>query len=84
MFPSDISGILPDQALKNTCGICGEPINPLESLAGDPLGKPRKCKTCKQQICGKHFSASRQQCVKCETGRDSWCKTPDIPGLPGL
>ncbi len=48
MFPSDISGILPDQMLKSTCGVCGEPIDLLETLAGFPLGKPKKCKSCNQ------------------------------------
>jgi len=76
MDPPDISGILPDHSLKGTCGICGEPVDPLLALAGLALGKQNKCQTCNQIICGKHFSLSRQKCVKCETGRDSWCKIP--------
>ena len=79
MFPSDMQGILPDHGMKMTCAICGEPLDPLEKLAGFPLGKPRQCSVCKQPICSKHWSNSRQKCVKCETGRDSWCKTPEIP-----
>jgi hypothetical protein len=76
MFPSESKGILPDHGLKMTCAICSEPINPLELIPGSPLGKSGTCKVCKQHICHKHFSQSREKCVKCETGRDSWCKTP--------
>jgi hypothetical protein len=78
MFPSDLQGILPDNGLKSTCAICGEPIDIMEKLAGFPLGKPSQCKVCKQPICSKHFSKSRQKCVKCETGRDNWCQTPVV------
>jgi hypothetical protein len=84
MFPPETSGILSDNQLPNTCGICGEPVGGILGLAlplpeGLPLGKPHKCKTCGKLICSKHFSASRNLCVRCETGRDSWCKTPDMP-----
>jgi hypothetical protein len=76
MFPSNTSGIVSDQGLKGTCAVCNEPLNVLEVLPGFPLGKSNKCKTCNQTVCSKHFSASRQTCVKCETGKDSWCTTP--------
>ncbi|MBS1989963.1 MAG: hypothetical protein JSS86_21450 [Cyanobacteria bacterium SZAS LIN-2] len=81
MFPSDIGGILPNKPLQGTCAICGEPIDPLLGAVGLPLGKVNKCKECGQPICAKHFSQSRSKCVRCETGKDSWCKTPDMPKL---
>jgi hypothetical protein len=86
MFGAENGGILPDNSLQGTCGICGEPATTgllgisLPLPEGLPLGKPHKCKGCGLIICGKHFSASRQKCVRCETGKDSWCKTPGMPG----
>jgi|GEM_PF-1087933 len=83
MFPSDIGGIMPDQTIQGTCAVCGDPIDGLVFGVGLPLplGKVDKCKQCGKAVCSKHYSKSREKCVTCETGRDSWCKTPDIPKI---
>lgn len=75
----------PTEPLIGTCGVCGAPCDPqlFPVLNGKPLqpNKVNKCKTCHKNVCAKCFSNSREICVFCASGKNSWCKTPKMPGL---
>jgi len=72
--------ILPNQSLPFTCCVCGQPFGSISvAMAGAPGQRPGACKSCGNSACPKHFSKSKKLCVRCATGRQTWCRTPPSP-----
>jgi hypothetical protein len=66
-----------NKPLAYTCCVCGQPAgNVLVSLPAATGKGPLVCKSCGETACAKHYSKSKQLCVRCAAGKESFCRTP--------
>lgn len=66
-----------NKPLAFTCCVCGQPAGHVFLSLPVASGQAaRVCKNCGETACAKHYSKSKQLCVRCAAGRQSWCSTP--------